>query len=325
MNFAWKAVIWIGSAVLILVRMFLDSRLIARGVRWWWASERDAQDGRPVADGVEVSEVSYGTGWRETAYLLKDRRGCSGKVILYVHGGGWGAANATTLIHSMTPFVRRGYTVVAVNYPLAPTHPFPHAVVSIVKSLAFFNKEYGYTSIHLHGDSAGGNLTTLTAAFISNPSLLRQISDVSLLDLPDIMTVTSLYGLLDDGSWWSPVPGVPWLEAKICSFLYSVSIGVYKGSRADKVTITDYLPFIKNLPPSLLIAGARDPLVHSSSSLHWNLRSKGLPSHFYAVKGARHAFFGLPPDFFSGLLPAQQYTIQQVVKFMEKYEPRCLL
>ena len=48
--------------------------------------------------------------------------------LLYCHGGGYFACSAQTHRSITAGFARRGLTVFAPNYRLAPEHPFPATV-----------------------------------------------------------------------------------------------------------------------------------------------------------------------------------------------------
>lgn len=84
-------------------------------------------------------------------------------VLLYFHGGGWVLGN----LHTHDRFPRAiaqqlGLEVVAVDYRLAPEHPFPAAFddcVTVVDHIAQTAKWIG-----LCGDSAGGNLAAAVSA-----------------------------------------------------------------------------------------------------------------------------------------------------------------
>ena len=89
-------------------------------------------------------------------------------LVLYFHGGGWVIGSVDT--HD--PTCRKladesGYTVVSVDYALAPEHPFPEGLQDCYAALEWasetaseLNAEGGTV---VAGDSAGGNLAAATA------------------------------------------------------------------------------------------------------------------------------------------------------------------
>jgi acetyl esterase len=99
---------------------------------------------------------------------LTDGDGEDRPLVLYFHGGGWVIGSVDT--HD--PTCRKladesGYTVVSVDYALAPEHPFPEGLEDCYAVLEWasetapeLNAEGG---IVVAGDSAGGNLAAATA------------------------------------------------------------------------------------------------------------------------------------------------------------------
>jgi acetyl esterase len=83
----------------------------------------------------------------------------SSPTILYLHGGGWTIGDLDT--HDRLCRVlaaRTGATVVALEYRLAPEHPWPAAVADAVAALRALA---GRGTVAVAGDSAGGTVATL--------------------------------------------------------------------------------------------------------------------------------------------------------------------
>ncbi len=89
----------------------------------------------------------------------------NGPVTVYLHGGGWVLGNLDS--HDdicMDICLRTESTVVAVEYRLAPEHPFPCALHDCIDTLLTLLKNelaipYPMESLVLSGDSAGANLS----------------------------------------------------------------------------------------------------------------------------------------------------------------------
>lgn len=134
----------------------------------------------------------------------------TGGVCLYIHGGGFVAANATVLVQSVTPLVRAGLQVYAIDYPLAPEEPFPSPVLSVLRALHWLRNVRGVTRCQVYGDSAGAALGGLATALVCNPNLLvkflREAESTgsftgSFSTFPTIDSVALVYGVLDTDSW----------------------------------------------------------------------------------------------------------------------------
>lgn len=87
--------------------------------------------------------------------------GCTrDKVILFFHGGGYVAGS----LHSHQDLIGRlakatGFDVLAVDYRLAPEHPFPAALEDALISYEYLCKQISPKNIFVAGTSAGGGLT----------------------------------------------------------------------------------------------------------------------------------------------------------------------
>ena len=132
---------------------------------------------------VEVSggrtiyrDVTYESGYPNstyTVYSVKD----SDAVFFYIHGGGlvWGDKEEARQNIYQSSLTSAGYSVVTVDYALAPGNRFPDQLIQINDALAFFIRhagEYGIGTgrIIVGGDSAGGMLAGLLAAVNTDPS-----------------------------------------------------------------------------------------------------------------------------------------------------------
>jgi acetyl esterase len=91
-------------------------------------------------------------------------------VILYAHGGGWVLGNLDThdgLCRHLA--ATSGWAVLAVDYRLAPEHPYPAAIDDMQRALDWLRRtgatahQLDPNTIAVAGDSAGGHLAAVTA------------------------------------------------------------------------------------------------------------------------------------------------------------------
>jgi acetyl esterase/lipase len=86
-----------------------------------------------------------------------------------VHGGGWTIGDKSQQgLLLMNRMAARGWICVAMNYRLAPKHPFPAQIVDVKKAIAWTREhiaEYGGdpSYVVITGGSAGGHLAALAA------------------------------------------------------------------------------------------------------------------------------------------------------------------
>lgn len=119
-------------------------------------SERVASDVRcePVsAGGIEAE-------WISAPGAAQDR------VILYLHGGGYTAGSIQTHRAMVARIARASNArALAINYRLAPEHPFPAAVDDTTAAYRWLlSQGYSPRKIVIAGDSAGGGLTLAALA-----------------------------------------------------------------------------------------------------------------------------------------------------------------
>jgi acetyl esterase/lipase len=123
--------------------------------------------------GVEVlRDLQYNEGGSRGRLDIYRPRGVDlreAPVLIQIHGGGWtiGDKSQQGLI-LMNRMAARGWVCVAINYRLAPKHPFPAQIIDVKKAIAWVRdniSEYGGDPSYLvlTGGSAGGHLSSLAA------------------------------------------------------------------------------------------------------------------------------------------------------------------
>ncbi len=163
----------LGSSSRMAGRSWLTEMLV-RTARDLLASayEKGVPEMRVMADKSAgyhpaLSKVSSNT--RDIAgvscMLVSPKSGASSdKVIVYFHGGGYvaGSAKGHKTILANLALGTKGL-VVAVDYRLAPEHPFPAPQDDCLAVAALVLKTYDDKKVSLAGDSAGGALAITTA------------------------------------------------------------------------------------------------------------------------------------------------------------------
>jgi epsilon-lactone hydrolase len=112
----------------------------------------------PVPDDVEV--ISVNAGGVPAHWLVAPGADADG-VLLYLHGGGFLLGSIRTHGEIASRIGRAsGMRVLAVDYRLAPEHPFPAAIDDTLTAWNWLRNDQGFeaASIALAGDSAGAGL-----------------------------------------------------------------------------------------------------------------------------------------------------------------------
>jgi epsilon-lactone hydrolase len=91
-------------------------------------------------------------------------RGCGGRVIYYLHGGGFVMGSPRTHRRMMSRLAHdAGARLLALDYRLAPEHPFPAAIVDCVAGYRWLlSRGVRPSEIVIAGDSAGATLALAT-------------------------------------------------------------------------------------------------------------------------------------------------------------------
>lgn len=137
-----------------------------------------------MGDGAELAAVrsarnrphrlSRGVRTREQSEKLRLYEPCGTEerllpLLVYLHGGGWTFGSINSCARFCDALAATGRVrVLAVDYRLAPEHPFPGGYVDCVEAVRYavaHAKELGIDPVRISvgGDSAGGNLAVATA------------------------------------------------------------------------------------------------------------------------------------------------------------------
>lgn len=232
--------------------------------------------------------------------------------VVFIHGGGWMMGTKNFYSHDLMFLAEAGYPVLNIEYPKAPEHPYPRQIRAVLAALIFIRRSFPEARrVHLMGDSAGGNLAVMAALVSANPALLHEVDAwCDPRKLPEVLSVTSLYGVLDRLSVaQSKVPGVnTMLHAYAGPEALSDTMGP-----APAITPMD-LSFARH-PPCFIACGKDDPILKSSQLYAERLRAEGHEVVFKTYAGAFHAFFNFPDG------PARRALRQDIIGFLE-FQPR---
>lgn len=94
-------------------------------------------------------------------------------VIVVIHGGGWVYGDKEVYKYYSASLCQRGFAVVCYSYRLAPEYTFPSSLedtCAVANWIVENEDKYGFdlNNVFGVGDSAGGTLIGITAAFLTN-------------------------------------------------------------------------------------------------------------------------------------------------------------
>jgi acetyl esterase len=196
-------------------------------------------------------------------------------VLLYLHGGGFVVGGIESHDDVCAEICDGAdVAVVAVQYRLAPEHPFPAAFEDCWSVLTYLAKDL--TKIAIAGDSAGGNLAAalcLKARDEGGPQIMGQV-----------LIYPGLGGDMSRGSYVTQAHA-PGLSTRDVIYYRDT----YKGGGhkyASPLNETDYA----GLPPAFLVAAGLDPLHDDCQDYAAHLQAAGVPAFVRSEPLLVHAF-----------------------------------
>jgi acetyl esterase len=122
--------------------------------------------------------------------------------IVWVHGGGFISGSKDQIANYLQILAAKNYTVVGVNYSLAPGKIYPTPILQVNAALAFLGKnEAGLhvdaSKLFLAGDSAGAQIAAQLAAVISNSPYAKRVGVTPSIDRGRLQGVILHCGLYD--------------------------------------------------------------------------------------------------------------------------------
>jgi len=206
--------------------------------------------------------------------------------ILFIHGGSWVAGSPLTHDKLAHRLAERGYSVVSVDYALAPEHKHPEGLDDCVLAADWLMAGVEGLGIDpgrlaIMGDSAGGNLAAAT---------LHRLLERD--GATPFRAAVLPYGVYDFPAMLELPEDAPFVNGRI--FVWQVED--YLGTVPDdpllaSPTVSPRLsPHLASYPPVFMTAGTRDPLLQQSLDFAESLKAAGVEAEMLVCEGATHAF-----------------------------------
>jgi acetyl esterase/lipase len=206
--------------------------------------------------------------------------------LLYIHGGGF-VMSDLELFYAMAlrAVDELGVVVVAVEYRLAPEHPFPAPVEDCYAALSWMvanAAELGIdpARVGVAGESAGGGLAAAVALLARDrggPALCFQLLDVPELD--DRLDTPSMVAYLDAPEWSRLGAIFSWR-----SYLGTEPGGADVSAYAAPARAED----LSELPPAFVNVCQFDPLRDEGIAYAQRLMHAGVPTELHHYPGTFH-------------------------------------
>ena len=237
------------------------------------------------------------------ARMFSDHSRRDQPLIVYFHGGGWVIGDLDT----HTPFChtlhqRTGCNVIAIDYRLAPEHPFPAAVEDCLAATRWIAKNVGDFGSSDHriivaGDSAGGNLGSVVC-LEAEPELREKIAGAVIL-----YPVTEPY---DAGypSYIERASGQTLTSGLMRWFWDTYLAGKQPGGADEARAFPARSKDLATLPRTFLVTAEYDPLRDEGVAFGEKLETAGVALQACHFDNAAHGFACSegPNDNFSALM-----------------------
>ena len=202
----------------------------------------------------------------------------TGPVMVYFHGGGFVVGGLDSHDSICADLAHgAGLAVMAVDYALAPEHPYPAALEDAVSALKHIVNTMPGRDILLAGDSAGAWLAA---------SLAHQIRPADMRLTGQVLIYPTLGGDMTTGSYLAHAEA-PLLTTKDILWYGQQFFGTDQPyHRTGPLAQTDFA----HLPPTVIFAAACDPLHDDGPAYAQAIRQAGGKAICFTEEGLVHGY-----------------------------------
>jgi acetyl esterase/lipase len=237
--------------------------------------------------------------WFEPAQQTSDA------VLLYLHGGGYVIGSIDTHQNLIAGLCNAaGCRAFALDYRLAPEHPFPAAIDDAEKAYRTLLGFVKTDRIVIAGDSAGGGLALATLLRLREQGLPMPAAALLL-------------------SPWLDLSGTAATLREHAAFDYITAAhlkrtaGWYLGKRSERDPLVASLDAdLTGLPPLLIQVGGAEGLLHDALQLDEKARAAGVSVRLEVYPDMIHVF-----QLFASFAPEAQEGIRSLAAFVREHTP----
>jgi acetyl esterase len=233
--------------------------------------------------------------------------GAVDRALVYLHGGGWVVGDLRTHDVVCRTLAAEGrQVVVAVDYALAPEHPYPHGLQDALAAFVHLRGELaarGISRVGIGGDSAGGNLAAAACLALRDRGLPQP--DVQLLVYPatDLRKLGASHREFAAG-YLLTSDSIDWYLAR-----YGVDV-------CDPRASVLLEPDLTGLAPAVVATAGFDPLRDEGEAYAARLAEAGVPVADLRFGALLHGFFSM------GALPSCRRAVSDVVRAVDATRSR---
>lgn len=249
--------------------------------------------------GTRVGEVPIG----QATGLWVDPPGPAGKrVVLHFHGGGYCFGSAVCSVEYAERLARAaGGRCLALEYRLAPEHPFPAALEDALAAYRWLLQSHRPDEIVFSGESAGAGLAIAAAMALRDAGEKLPAAIVALSPFADC----TLKGeAIHRRNGEDPI-------VEIDTLAYMVSSYFQERSPADPL-VSPVHGYFRGLPPLLIQAGRKEVLVEEAQRLAERAKAAGVDTELDLYDERLHIFSLFP------FLPNASRALEAIRAFLAR-------
>jgi acetyl esterase len=229
---------------------------------------------------------------------------------VYFHGGGWVIGDLESHDAGCRALANTtGAVVLAVDYRLAPEHPFPAALEDCLAATSWAASHAGELDVDparlvVMGDSAGGNLAAavpLMARAAGGPAIALQVGLYPVLSAD-----------FDSSSYRDNAEGF-FLTREAMRWFWDQYVP-HESDRRNPLAAPLEEPDLSGLPPSHIVTAEHDPLRDEGEAYANRLRQAGVASSNTRYGGLFHGFFNM-----GAILPLAAQAFDDVAGFLRRF------
>ncbi len=227
-------------------------------------------------------------------------------VVLYLHGGGWvlGWYNSHRWLLGQIGLAA-GCRALAVDYRLAPEHPFPAALNDCLGVYRWLVQQgTAPRQIVIAGDSAGGNLTLTTLLALRDAGDPLPAAGVCISPMTDLEGTGETFNRTTD----------PLLSAK---FALDMARHYAGGQDARQPLISPVWGDLRGLPPLLVHVGADEILLSDAQRLEAAAHAAGVDARLRVWPAMWHVW-----HIFAPFLPEARQAVAEIGEFVREQTSR---
>lgn len=251
---------------------------------------RNAQQATPAApENITIENRGIATEAGELPlriYRHRDQSDDATPLILYFHGGGFVIGNLDSHQGSCLRLCAdTTWPVISVDYRRAPEHPYPAAPEDCYAAFCWAAEQAGSfgadpARIALFGESAGGNLATVTALMARDRNGPNAALQVLFYPVTDCDYKTPSFKTYEEG---------PLLPARLMQAYWRHYLGGAE-TTSDAYAAPLLAESLANLPPAVIATAEIDVLRSEAEAYGSRLKSEDVAVTEYQAAGLIHGF-----------------------------------